>query len=114
MHRESSFAALPAEEPYDGLIRRSFDCASATVTEYTFDPGARFPLHYHPQEQITLIQEGDVELTVDGETATLHAGDWSVVGPQVEHSICAGDGGARIVAIVIPRREHADAYTVTR
>ncbi len=114
MHTESSFASLPVDEPYDGLRRRSFSCAGATVTEYTFEPGARFPLHRHPQEQITLIQEGDVELTVEGETTSLAAGGWSVVGPEVEHGILAGESGARIVAIVIPRREQPDAYTVIR
>jgi quercetin dioxygenase-like cupin family protein len=112
MHTEGSFAALPADEPYEGLHRRSFSCAGATVTEYSLEPGARFPLHRHPQEQITLIQDGDVELTVGGRLAALSAGDWSVIGPEVEHGVRAGETGARIVAIVIPRREQPDAYTV--
>lgn len=111
MQAEGSFADLPVEEPYEGLRRRTFDSEEATVNEYVFEPGARFPLHRHPQEQITLIEEGEVELTVAGETARLRAGDWSVVGPDVEHGIRAGERGARILAIVVPRRS-ATAYTV--
>ena len=112
MHAEGSFSDLPVEEPYPGLRRRTFDGEGATVNEYVFEPGARFPIHRHSQEQITLIEEGEVELTVGGETALLRAGDWSVVGPDVEHGIRAGDGGARILAIVVPRRESSAAYTV--
>jgi len=107
-----SFDALPSDEPYPGLRRRAFDSAGATVTEYRFDPGARFPLHKHPQEQITLIAEGEVEMTIEGSVSRLGAGAWSVVAPDAEHGITAGSEGARILAIVIPRRSGPDAITV--
>jgi quercetin dioxygenase-like cupin family protein len=107
-----SFDALPHDKPYPGLERRAFDSAGATVTEYRFEAGAAFPLHRHPQEQITLIAEGEVEMTIDGRASQLRAGDWSVVAPEVEHGITAGPEGARIIAIVVPRRAGPDAITV--
>ncbi len=107
-----TFDELPVDEPYPGLRRRAFDSAGATVTEYRFEPGARFPLHRHPQEQITLIAEGDVEMTTEGKVSRLGTGAWSVVGPDVEHGITAGSEGARILAIVVPRRSGPDALTV--
>ena len=107
-----TFDELAADEPYPGLQRRAFDSAGATVTEYRFEPGARFPIHKHPQEQITLISEGDVEMTIAGEVSRLGPGAWSVVGPDVEHGITAGSEGARILAIVVPRRSGPDAITV--
>jgi unsaturated pyranuronate lyase len=106
------FAELAPEEPYPGLERRTFDALGATVNEYRFEPGARFPVHSHRQEQITLIEEGEVELTVGDEVQTLAAGDWSVVVGGVPHGIRAGADGARIVAIIVPRRANAAAYTV--
>lgn len=106
-HVHGSFDALPAQTPYHGLRRRTFDSAEATVNEYSFEPEARFPLHRHPQEQITLILDGDVELTVGDETMRLTTGDWSVVGSEVEHGIRAGGSGARILAIIVPRRREA-------
>jgi unsaturated pyranuronate lyase len=112
MSSEGSFDELPVEEPYPGLHRRTFDTHEATVNEYTFRPEAAFPRHRHPQEQITLVLEGSVELTVGGRSIGLHEGSWSIIGGGVEHSIRAGAQGAKIVAIVIPRRETADAYTV--
>ena len=107
-----NFDELAADEPYPGLQRRAFDSAGATVTEYRFEPAARFPVHRHAQEQITLIVEGEVEMAIDAETSHLRAGDWSVVGPQVPHGITAGPEGARVLAIVVPRRAGADAITV--
>ena len=106
------FDELPAEEVYPGVVRRSFSSKQATVTSYTFAPGAAFPLHRHPQEQITLIEAGDVEMTIADRVESLSAGDWSVVDADVEHGICAGPAGAHVLAIVIPARASADAYTV--
>lgn len=107
-----SFEQLPADRAHEGVTRRSFSSARATVTSYTFSPGAQFPLHRHPQEQITLIQTGEVELRVGENVDRLSAGEWSVIEPDVEHGITAGPEGAAVVAIVVPRRESADAYTV--
>lgn len=107
-----SFAERPSEEPYPGVERRSFDSPQATVTRYSFAPEASFPLHRHAQEQITLIEEGTLEVTVGRSRQELRAGDWSIIGPDVEHAMRAGPGGARFVAIVVPRRERSDAYTV--
>jgi quercetin dioxygenase-like cupin family protein len=110
--RHGSFAELPVAQPYEGLRRRTFDSAGSTVNEYSFEPGASFPLHRHPEEQVTLVLEGSVRLVADGESTALASGSWSVVGPDVEHGITAGPEGARIVAIVTPRRARTDAYTV--
>ena len=107
-----SFDSLEVEEPYPGLRRRTFDSDGATVNEYTFAPGASFPLHRHPQEQITLVLEGEVTMTVESSSTELAARAWSVVGPDVVHGITAGAEGARILAVVVPRRRAAAAYTV--
>jgi len=110
--RAGSFEGLPVDEPFPGVRRESFTTERATVSRYTFEPGAAFPLHRHPQEQTTLILEGEVEMAIRDERRALRAGDWSVVGPDVEHGITAGAGGARIVAVVAPPRAHSDEYEI--
>jgi quercetin dioxygenase-like cupin family protein len=110
--RTGSFDELPESEPYDGLRRRTFDSVHATVNEYRFEPGAHFPLHTHPEEQLTFVTEGEIELTAGDEVTRLARGDWAVVDGDVPHGIRALDGGAAILAIVIPRRASAAAYTV--
>jgi quercetin dioxygenase-like cupin family protein len=106
------FDELSEDEPYAGVHRRAFDTERATVTAYEFEPGAEFPLHRHPQEQITLVEHGTIVFTVGGRPSELQPGGWSIVAPNVEHSLRAGPGGARILAVVIPRRERAGAYEV--
>ena len=111
--RMGSFETTEAEEPYEGVTRRTFDAHRATVTQYTFVPGARFPLHRHPQEQVTVIEEGTVVFTVAGVSHELTAGDWSVVPGGVEHGMEAGAAGARFLAVVVPRRTGAVPYVIS-
>jgi len=112
MTEVGSFAARPEEEPFPGVRRRSFDAAGATVTEYRLEPGATFPKHRHVQEQITIVAEGALSMTIESEVTEIGPGGWSVVAPQVEHGITAGEEGARFTAIVVPRRGAADEYEV--
>jgi quercetin dioxygenase-like cupin family protein len=106
------FDELSEDEPYPGVHRRAFDSERATVTAYEFEPGAEFPRHRHPQEQITLVEHGAVVFTVAGRADELRRGGWSIVAPNVEHGLRAGPDGARILAVLVPRRERADAYEV--
>src|SRR4051812_7785897 len=96
-HLTGSYDDLVADEPYPGVTRRSFSSRQATVTAYAFAPGARFPRHRHAQEQITLVQRGDVTFTVGADVHSLSAGAWSVVPPDVEHGLEAGPAGAQVV-----------------
>ena len=113
-HEHGTLQSLQEEEVYDGVRRRTFSSEQATVNSYAFAAGCAFPIHRHPNEQITLVEEGTVELTVAGETTTLPTGAWSVIAPNVEHGIVAGPGGARILAIVVPRRDRSDDYEVVQ
>jgi quercetin dioxygenase-like cupin family protein len=116
MARSGRFADVDAAAPYPGVRRRTLQADRMTIAEYTFEPGATFPLHRHAQEQVTLVEEGEVQLTTAGATESLSAGAWSVTPSDVEHGITAGAGGARIVAILSPRRRSAAdiAFASTR
>jgi quercetin dioxygenase-like cupin family protein len=103
---------LPLDEPFPGVHRRTLDAAGATVTSYAFAPGARFPLHRHAQEQVTLVHEGSVRMRLDDSEEELEAGSWSVIPGEVPHAITAGEAGARVTAVVVPRRAKAAAYEV--
>ena len=113
-HDHGRFASLSEEEVYPGVRRRTFSSDQATVNRYDFTAGGTFPIHRHPNEQITLVEQGSVAFTVAGRTAELGAGAWSVVAPNVEHGITAGPDGARILAIVVPRRDRSDDYEVVK
>ena len=106
-----SLEELASDEPYPGVTRRTLDSERATVTAYTFAPRARFPLHRHPQEQITIVQSGDVEMTIGDRVHALGAGAFTIVAPDVEHAVAAGPSGAELLALIVPRRANPDAYT---
>jgi quercetin dioxygenase-like cupin family protein len=105
-----TFAAVDADEPYPGVVRRSVDAQGATATRYEFRPGAAFPLHRHPQEQITFVEHGGIRMRLGAEEQELGPGSYSVIPGGVEHGITAGADGAVVTAIVVPRRAAADAY----
>jgi quercetin dioxygenase-like cupin family protein len=113
MSSAGSFEALPVQTPFPGVRRRTFSSKQATVAEYSFDAGARFPLHRHTPEQTTLVLEGDVELVADGQAQMLAAGAWSVLPGGIEHGITAGPHGARVLVVLVPRRSPDDAVTLT-
>jgi quercetin dioxygenase-like cupin family protein len=98
------------DEPFSGVHRTSFSTAQMTVTHYRFAPGASFPRHRHDQEQVTIVQGGDVELTVAATAYQLTDGEWFVVGSQIEHGLIAGPGGAQVIAIVSPPRREVDDF----
>jgi quercetin dioxygenase-like cupin family protein len=100
-----SFEEIAAEGAYPGIARRVLTTAKATVQEYRFDPGATYPLHQHPQEQITLVLDGDLVFNADSDAHELSAGAWTVVPGDVPHGITAGPAGARFLAILVPPRK---------
>ena len=95
---------LGQDQPHPGVHRTVLSGAQASLTEYRFDPGACFPIHSHPQEQLTMVSEGPGQAPVDGRLSTLARGDWFIVDGEVAHGIVAGAAGARIYAVVAPAR----------
>lgn len=51
--------------------------------------GSVLPSHHHPHEQITFILEGELEMTIGGETMTLKPGNFHVIHSNVPHSAVA-------------------------
>jgi quercetin dioxygenase-like cupin family protein len=100
-----TFDGIGPQTPYTGIARRVLTTSKATVQEYRFEPGATYPLHRHPQEQITLVLDGDLVFSADGEARELSAGAWSVVPGEVPHGITAGPAGTRFLAILVPPRK---------
>jgi quercetin dioxygenase-like cupin family protein len=96
---------LPAAEPHAGVRARRFDTQHATVVRYEFDPGARYPLHDHPEEQLVQIVSGQVDLRLGTSTLELGAGDLVHVPGGITHGVhCRGPEPAVFLNIVMPRR----------
>ena len=105
-----AWESIPATEVYPGITRQVVNGARQTMVRYVYQPGSVFPIHDHPEEQITVVVSGEIEFTVAGETITLSAGQTAVIPAGIPH-------GARVVGnqpvetfnALSPRREQHPA-----
>ena len=95
---------LPAAEMMDGVLRRAVYLDNLMLTFFEFEPGRVIPEHAHPHEQISYVLEGEMVLTLDGQTRTLRAGEGATVPPNVPHG-ATFPGPARVVDAWHPVRE---------
>ena len=73
----------------------------------TVQPNAPIvPLHSHPNEQMGIVLEGEVGLTIGNETRRLQKGDAFQVPPNVPHGLAfTSDKQAILLDIFSPPRE---------
>jgi quercetin dioxygenase-like cupin family protein len=86
-----TWSSVPEEEVFPGIYRQALVTETSTIVRYIYHPGCVFPVHQHPEEQITVVHSGEIEFTVDGEIVVLSAGQIAVIPGDVPH-------GARVTA----------------
>jgi quercetin dioxygenase-like cupin family protein len=68
-------------------------------------PGSVLPVHSHPHEQVGVVLEGELEMTIAGETRLLQPGTLYIIPGDVEHSARVGERAARVLDVFSPVRE---------
>lgn len=77
---------------------------SLMMVEVFFKAGAVGAEHRHPHEQMTYCLAGEFRFTIEGESATLRAGDSLYVPASTLHgTTCVADG--RLLDVFSPQRE---------
>ena len=95
---------LAVVERLPGWYGRYFHSPSMTFAHYDFARGSSIHEHFHPQEEVYEVIEGELEVTIDGETQVARAGLVAIVPSNVRHSVKALiDGRAIIVDYPIRR-----------
>ena len=69
-----------------------------------FEPNSEAALHWHDEEQIAFVLEGEFEFTVAGETRTMRRGDIVVIPPNVPHGARTYDNECLQVDVFHPPR----------
>lgn len=69
-----------------------------------FKKGAVGNLHYHVHRQITYVQSGSFEVTINKNKKTLTQGDCFFVAPDFEHGVVALEEGS-LVDVFTPARQ---------
>lgn len=92
-------------ERLPGWHGRYFHSASMTFAHYDFVRGAFIHEHFHPQEEVYEVIDGELELTIDGAAQIARAGVVAIVPAGVRHSVKALTDGRAIIVDYPVRRD---------
>jgi len=95
---------LREKEIIEGITGRYIHGSNSSFGVVNIVGGSILPPHSHHHEQITFILEGELEMTIGGETMTLRAGDYFVIPSNVTHSAIA-HRDCKLIDVFSPVRE---------
>jgi quercetin dioxygenase-like cupin family protein len=102
-------SGLDVIERLPGWHGRYFHSANMTFARYDFTRGAAIHEHFHPEEEVYEVIEGELEVAIDGEARIARAGLVAIVPANARHSVKALTDG-RVIIVDHPRRRgFADA-----
>ena len=90
-------SGLNVVERLPGWYGRYFHSASMTFAHYDFVRGASIHEHFHPQEEVYEVTEGELEVTIDGAAQIARNGLVAIVPAGVRHSVKALTDGRAII-----------------
>jgi quercetin dioxygenase-like cupin family protein len=96
-------ATLKVIERLPGWRGRYFHSAAMTFAHYEFDRDARIHEHFHPEEEVYEVIEGELEIIVDGSAHVARPGLVVIVPANVRHVVRALTDG-RVIVIDHPAR----------
>jgi quercetin dioxygenase-like cupin family protein len=92
-------------ERLPGWLGRHFHSPSMTFWHHEFTQGASIHEHFHPQEEVYEVVEGELEMTIDGETQIARPGVVAIVPGNARHSVKALSDGRAIIVDYPLRRD---------
>src|SRR5438067_637432 len=99
--------SLRVVERLPGWHGRYFHSSSMTFAHYDFVRGSSIHEHFHPQEEVYEVIEGELEVTIDGVAQVARPGLVAIVPPGVAHSVRALTDG-RAIIVDYPLRHDFD------
>lgn len=76
---------IPEREVVPGFFALFVHSENNTLAFWRIEEGAGLPAHSHPHEQVSIVLEGEFELTVDGTPHVLTPGQVFVIPGDVPH-----------------------------
>jgi unsaturated pyranuronate lyase len=95
--------SLRVTERLPGWHGRYFHSQSMTFAHYDFVRGSSIHEHFHPEEEVYEVIEGELEVTIDGVAQVARAGLVAIVPAGVSHSVKALTDG-RVIIVDHPAR----------
>lgn len=88
---------LHSRQPLPGWEGRFFHSESMTFAYYSVTAGSSIHEHSHPNEEVWHVIEGELEVTIAGETRVAGPGCAALVPPNTPHAVRARTDGRAIV-----------------
>jgi quercetin dioxygenase-like cupin family protein len=95
--------ALKVNELLPGWKGRYFHSPSMTFAHYEFSAGSKIHEHFHPEEEVYEVIEGELEVTIDGKSEIAKPGRVAIVPANSRHSVKALTNG-RLIVVDHPAR----------
>jgi quercetin dioxygenase-like cupin family protein len=95
---------LGVKEPRPGWKGRFFHSSNMTFAYYAVSAGASIHEHSHPNDEVWNVIDGQLEITIAGETRVAGPGCAAIVPPDTAHSVRALTD-ARAIVVDYPRRQ---------
>ena len=97
--------SLDVIERLPGWYGRYFHTSSMTFAHYDFTRGASIHEHFHPQEEVYEVIEGELEITIDNLARIAKPGLVAIVPANAPHSVKALTDGRAIIIDHPPRSD---------
>ena len=88
---------LPVTERLPGWFGRYFHTKNLTFAHYDFVRGASIHEHFHPEEEVYEVIEGELEITIDSVAHVIKPGLAAIVPANARHSVKALTDGRAII-----------------
>ena len=91
-------AQMVQDERRPGWRGRFCDSAAMSFSQYEIAEGAWIHEHHHAEEEVWIVVEGRLEISVDGETLEAGPGDVVVVAGDKPHKVTALTPARAVIA----------------
>ncbi|MBN1855747.1 MAG: cupin domain-containing protein [Dehalococcoidia bacterium] len=88
-----------------GSVTAIVPTSNMTLSFLELAPGLEAKPHSHPEEQVVVVLEGELDLACNGKLYRAHAGELVVIPGGVPHSAVTLDRGCRVLDIFSPARK---------
>jgi unsaturated pyranuronate lyase len=85
-------------EPLPGWKGRFWRSQHMSFAHYTFDAGASIHQHHHPNEEVWIVIDGELEVSIDAATQVAGPGSVAVIPSDTAHAVRALTSGIAVVA----------------
>ena len=99
------WASVPTERVNEGIERQMVYGEHVMVCKLRIAAHTVTPVHSHPHEQITLVEQGPVEFFIDGQSRIVNTGDVLHFPSNIRHGATMLDREVVLIDIFSPIRE---------